>query len=1072
LDQQNNVKKEPINLDNKIIPRTRDAAAITSCISELLSMGFSGQSAREAAERYDGDIAKAANFLTMTPNAQPPSALDNSEAADFSSVVKRNDSNSSNISTTSHNSNNQANINKPNAGTCISPLHPRSAQNNTTINPSQSSTNPFQINPSQRTVASNRPIMNITQSSNDMQIDHDHSSLSSSSGTNKSTTFHSPAKSQPSSTSGSRRGSKDVIMDIPSAAAKTQSHLSNISFSGTMNTTAQSNRQFSSPACQDISMSPTPLAAASSTLKSLQQLKPLTANILNLAVENTQNITNKTTNLTPTSTNNGSTAADKERVILPKSEVTEGLILRYLSQLPPPTSLSSAAQNHRLTLLKSGQISLQPGSYLDVRDTPGKWLEAEVKFLGYSLSRPRDDFADTVATGSFNHLWLRVHYLLWPDPKWDETISLASDWARIAEFREWSEGSNQGEERAKGIESQRPKWLSEGVEVAYYYQARASNNDTENSNNRAASRWIQGRIKKLDGLQAQVECFPAGKTVQRWAHARSDCIIPISQIKHQISHGINTEASTKLAQMEFFQGQMLEIRDTADQWLPAEVLTVENSKVYVHFINWSAKWDCWLDCVAESQRIRPLGSDIQESNEEKQKKIDETAFRESLLSSGYEIFDCAADGNCLFRAFSHQIYGSDKFHGQIRAKCYSYMEKYRKFFENYVAEDFSGYLQRQRQPNEWGDHLEIVAMQEIFNKNVLLFAKDSTKQGKPIGGAALSAEQAAQIKTVRLSFHGNNHYNSVIDPADPPPLGEGQEAPIQMKLVREQSEEQENNSTDEAKLSHREEISQSAREIGPNPSSSSKALSASTLPALGISESSPITEITNELSSVSTRGPRTPSVAARSLMRDLSADISFSEEELRRLWKMLDKRGSGALQEGQIIELVQKIGEFIYTKQANSIENNGRALPLNSPSSALHRTARPQQVSARRALERLQKSYDELNSGLEQRAKQLIEQIREKNGTKRSNLNSSSSGGAQPLSYAHSSHTLPRNFHSNDNNNNDNNDFAPVELQRRLAVDSSNIPKLSYLPSAVPYEQFKAEFMQHLLRDILWDLKK
>lgn len=32
------------------------------------------------------------------------------------------------------------------------------------------------------------------------------------------------------------------------------------------------------------------------------------------------------------------------------------------------------------------------------------------------------------------------------------------------------------------------------------------------------------------------------------------------------------------------------------------------------------------------------------------------------------------DGNCLFRSVSHQVYGDDRYHGLVRARCMDYME--------------------------------------------------------------------------------------------------------------------------------------------------------------------------------------------------------------------------------------------------------------------------------------------------------------------------------------------------------------------------------------------------------------
>eukprot|EP00455_Lapot_gusevi_P013248 TRINITY_DN16423_c0_g1_i1.p1 TRINITY_DN16423_c0_g1~~TRINITY_DN16423_c0_g1_i1.p1 ORF type:complete len:119 (-),score=48.42 TRINITY_DN16423_c0_g1_i1:82-414(-) len=40
-----------------------------------------------------------------------------------------------------------------------------------------------------------------------------------------------------------------------------------------------------------------------------------------------------------------------------------------------------------------------------------------------------------------------------------------------------------------------------------------------------------------------------------------------------------------------------------------------------------------------------------------------------------------------------------------------------------------------------------------------------------------------KIPVVLLSYHGKNHYNSVVDPAHPPPLGDGKEDAIRMRDI-------------------------------------------------------------------------------------------------------------------------------------------------------------------------------------------------------------------------------------------------------------------------------------------------
>ncbi|KAF0746318.1 hypothetical protein AaE_008171, partial [Aphanomyces astaci] len=68
------------------------------------------------------------------------------------------------------------------------------------------------------------------------------------------------------------------------------------------------------------------------------------------------------------------------------------------------------------------------------------------------------------------------------------------------------------------------------------------------------------------------------------------------------------------------------------------------------------------------------------------------------------------DGNCLFRAVSHQLYGDDQHHGIVRRFCMDYMELQRHFFEPFIVGDasaFDRYVRHKRLDAVWGDDPEL-----------------------------------------------------------------------------------------------------------------------------------------------------------------------------------------------------------------------------------------------------------------------------------------------------------------------------------------------------------------------------
>jgi OTU domain-containing protein 3 len=86
-----------------------------------------------------------------------------------------------------------------------------------------------------------------------------------------------------------------------------------------------------------------------------------------------------------------------------------------------------------------------------------------------------------------------------------------------------------------------------------------------------------------------------------------------------------------------------------------------------------------------------------------------------------------ADGNCLFRALSDQMFGDyGNGHDQVRADVCDFMEENKDDFSMFLvlddgdakeeedAQDFESYIEHMRQDGEWGGNLELVASARIY----------------------------------------------------------------------------------------------------------------------------------------------------------------------------------------------------------------------------------------------------------------------------------------------------------------------------------------------------------------------
>jgi len=150
-------------------------------------------------------------------------------------------------------------------------------------------------------------------------------------------------------------------------------------------------------------------------------------------------------------------------------------------------------------------------------------------------------------------------------------------------------------------------------------------------------------------------------------------------------------------------------------------------------------------------------------------KNQENKFREKIYNNLHLfIKDVKGDGNCLFRSISDQIYGTEEFHEIIREKCMDYLLIEREFFEQFIEggkEEFENYIIMKRKNGVWGDDIELQAISEIYKRPIEIYS-NSIKPLKTFHENQKSFSRCENedeiILPIRLSYHGKNHYNSII----------------------------------------------------------------------------------------------------------------------------------------------------------------------------------------------------------------------------------------------------------------------------------------------------------------------
>lgn len=137
----------------------------------------------------------------------------------------------------------------------------------------------------------------------------------------------------------------------------------------------------------------------------------------------------------------------------------------------------------------------------------------------------------------------------------------------------------------------------------------------------------------------------------------------------------------------------------------------------------------------------------------------EHRFEKSLREKkGFIIKQMKEDGACLFRAVADQVYGDQDMHEVVRKHCMDYLMKNADYFSNYVTEDFTTYINRKRKNNCHGNHIEMQAMAEMYNRPVEVYQYGT----EPIN--TFHGIHQNEDEPIRVSYHRNIHYNSVVNP--------------------------------------------------------------------------------------------------------------------------------------------------------------------------------------------------------------------------------------------------------------------------------------------------------------------
>uniref|UniRef100_A0AC35THK0 Deubiquitinating enzyme A n=1 Tax=Rhabditophanes sp. KR3021 TaxID=114890 RepID=A0AC35THK0_9BILA len=133
----------------------------------------------------------------------------------------------------------------------------------------------------------------------------------------------------------------------------------------------------------------------------------------------------------------------------------------------------------------------------------------------------------------------------------------------------------------------------------------------------------------------------------------------------------------------------------------------------------------------------------------------EDQFRKLLVTANMFIIKIIGDGSCMFRAISHQLFGDEDSHLQLRRACIEYLHQNKSYYCNFVTQDFNAYLARKMCPFVFGNHMEINALAAILGRPIEVYEytlKPST---------LITPERLYSTAPLRVSYHQQFHYNSL-----------------------------------------------------------------------------------------------------------------------------------------------------------------------------------------------------------------------------------------------------------------------------------------------------------------------
>ena len=190
-------------------------------------------------------------------------------------------------------------------------------------------------------------------------------------------------------------------------------------------------------------------------------------------------------------------------------------------------------------------------------------------------------------------------------------------------------------------------------------------------------------------------------------------------------------------------------------WVVAEVAETSNRKVVVRFQGDGSTEELDMSDAAAARRVtKPFTRSASATPHETLAHFEadggtaataqsvDARFARALAAQGLDLHEVDADGNCLYRAVAHQIFGDAELYAVVRAAVCDYLAQYLVLFTPYMGGTLSAakeYVAEMRADGAWGGALELRALEGVYDRSIDVY---STADLPPLrsGGASDGGE--------------------------------------------------------------------------------------------------------------------------------------------------------------------------------------------------------------------------------------------------------------------------------------------------------------------------------------------